>query len=332
MDRKLTYSQGILEAYEYLLENHKDFFVIGQGLWSPWYVGATMSDLDAKFGKHRVIDCPVSELATTGATLGAAICGYRPMIVHPRVDFMLLAVDQIVTQAAKWRHMFGNESSAPITFRAIINRGGEQGAQHSQSLHSWFAHIPGLRVVMPYSAKDARDLMIASVLSNDPVMFIDDRWLYDIEEDYKPIELLKLKDIKPSRLKVGNDITLVGVSYTSKLCLEAADLLEEQLIHAEVFDLRVLNPLDLSTIVESVSKTGRLVVVDGDWSTCGVAAEIISQVIENIDLSKLKGNPQRITLPEAPAPTSKALEDIYYIKTQDIVRVVSQSLLNEKVV
>lgn len=332
MNRKLTYSQGILEAYEYLLENHKDFFVIGQGLWSPWYVGATMNDLDAKFGKSRVIDCPVSELATTGATIGAAICGYRPMIVHPRVDFMLLAVDQIVTQAAKWRHMFGNESSVPVTFRAIINRGGQQGAQHSQSLHSWFAHIPGLRVVMPYSASDARDLMIASVLSNDPVMFIDDRWLYEVEEDYKPIEFVDLKNVKPTKLSSGDEVTMVGVSYTSKLCKEASDILAKDSINADTFDLRTLNPLDLTEIYTSVSKTGRLLVVDGDWSTCGLAAEIIAKVMENIDVTKMKASPQRITLPEAPAPTSKVLEDIYYIKTEDVVNAVQKLFVNEKVV
>jgi pyruvate/2-oxoglutarate/acetoin dehydrogenase E1 component len=331
MDRKLTYAQGILEAYEYLLENHKDFFVIGQGLWSPWYVGATMNDLDAKFGKHRVIDCPVSELATTGATIGAAISGYRPMIVHPRVDFMLLAVDQIVTQAAKWRHMFGNESSAPVTFRAIINRGGQQGAQHSQSLHSWFAHIPGLRVVMPYSAIDARDLMISSVLCNDPVMFIDDRWLYEVEEEYKPVELVDLKNIKPRKLTSGEHVTLVGVSYASKLCAEASQILAKDSISTETFDLRTLNPLDLTDIYASVNKTGRLLVVDGDWSTCGVAGEIIAKVMENTDITKLKANPQRITLPEAPAPTSKVLEDIYYIKTEDVVNAVHKLFVNEKV-
>jgi pyruvate/2-oxoglutarate/acetoin dehydrogenase E1 component len=331
MNRKLNYAKGILEAYEYLLENHKDFFVIGQGLWSPWYVGATMNDLDSKFGKERVIDCPVSELATTGAAIGASICGYRPMIVHPRVDFMLLAVDQIVTQAAKWRHMFGNESSAPVTFRAIINRGGEQGAQHSQSLHSWFAHIPGLRVVMPYSALDARDLMIASVLSNDPVMFIDDRWLYEVEEDYKPVEILDLKNIKPRKLTEGDDVTLVGVSYTSKLSMEAASTLAESGISTEVYDLRTLNPLDLTDIIDSVKKTGRLVVVDGDWSTCGIAGDIISKVMEVVDLSLMKANPKRITLPEAPAPTSKALEDIYYIKTAHVVDAINKLFVDEKI-
>lgn len=319
MKEKFTYADGILEAYEYLLTNHAEFFIIGQGLWSPWYVGSTMKDLDKKFGKERVIDCPVSELATTGATVGAAICGYRPMIVHPRVDFMLLAVDQIVTQAAKWRHMFGGNSSAPATFRAIINRGGEQGAQHSQSLHSWFAHIPGLRVVMPYTAKDARDLMISSVLSDDPVMFIDDRWLYEKEEEYTPVEIIDLKTVKPQKIFSGNDVTLVGISFTSILCEKAASKLAGNGFSCDVFDLRVLNPLNVNDIVESVSRTGRLIVVDGDWSTCGMAGEIIASVIERINVSLLKKPPVRITLPDAPAPTSKVLEDSYYITVQNLI-------------
>lgn len=319
MKKTTTYAAGILEAYEYLLSNHKEFFIIGQGLWSPWYVGATMTDLDKKYGKERVIDCPISELATTGATVGAAICGYRPMIVHPRVDFMLLAVDQIVTQAAKWRHMFGGNSSAPATFRAIINRGGEQGAQHSQSLHSWFAHIPGLKVVMPYTAKDARDLMISSVLSNDPVMFIDDRWLYEKEEEYSEIEILDLNNVKPQKLRSGNDATVVSLSYTSLLCEKACENVELlNGITTDFFDLRVLNPLKIDDIVDSVKKTGKLLVVDGDWASCGMASEIITSVLEKIEILQLKKAPIRITLPNAPAPTSKVLEQAYYIKTTDI--------------
>ncbi len=323
--KKTTYAAGILEAYEYLLSNHKEFFIIGQGLWSPWYVGATMTDLDKKFGKERVIDCPISELATTGATVGAAICGYRPMIVHPRVDFMLLAVDQIVTQAAKWRHMFGGNSSAPATFRAIINRGGEQGAQHSQSLHSWFAHIPGLKVVMPYTAKDARDLMISSVLSDDPVIFIDDRWLYEKEEVYTEVEIIDLNNVKPQKLREGNDITVVGLSYTSLLCENACHSIElSHNIKSDLFDIRVLNPLKIDDILESVKKTGRLLVVDGDWASCGMASEIITSVLEKIDISVLKNSPKRITLPNSPAPTSKVLEQQYYIKTSDIIDALIQ--------
>jgi len=325
MKKTTTYAAGILEAYEYLLSNHKEFFIIGQGLWSPWYVGATMTDLDKKFGKERVIDCPISELATTGATVGAAICGYKPMIVHPRVDFMLLAVDQIVTQAAKWRHMFGGNSSAPATFRAIINRGGEQGAQHSQSLHSWFAHIPGLKVVMPYTAKDARDLMISSVLSEDPVMFIDDRWLYEKEEEYTEIEIIDLNNVKPQKLRNGNDVTIVGLSYTSFLCEKACQSVEiSNKITTDFFDIRVLNPLKIDDILESVKKTGRLLVVDGDWESCGMASEIITSVIEKIDISLLKSSPIRLTLPNSPAPTSKVLEQKYYIKESDIVDALVQ--------
>jgi pyruvate dehydrogenase E1 component beta subunit len=318
MSKKTTYAEGILEAFEYLLSNYKEFFVIGQGLWSPWYVGSTMKDLDKKYGKDRVIDCPVSELATTGATVGAAICGYRPLIVHPRVDFMLLAVDQIVTQAAKWRHMFGGNSTCPATFRSIINRGGEQGAQHSQSLHSWFAHIPGLKVVMPYSAKDARNLLISSVLSDDPVMFIEDRWLYEKEEEYTEVQIVDLNDITPQRLQNGSHATVVGISYTSLLCENVIKKLHGENIFCDLFDIRLLNPLRVNEIVASVEKTGKLLVVDGDWATCGMASEIIARIVEKMDLTKLKASPIRITLPDAPAPTSKVLEDAYYITENEI--------------
>ena len=326
--KKLKYSQGILDAFNYLLENHKEFFVIGQGLWSPWYVGSTMKDLDKKFGKERVIDSPVSEIGVTGAAIGASIAGYRPLVVHPRVDFMLLAVDQIVNQAAKWRHMFGGKSSAPATFRAIINRGGEQGAQHSQSLHSWFAHIPGLKVVMPYSPKDARDLLISSVLADDPVVFMDDRWLYDEEELVKnDFELINLKEVKPNVIDKGDQITLVGIGHSTKLIKEATKIVEN--VSAEIIDLRLLNPIDYSVIIDSVKKTGRLIVVDSDWSSCGMASEIISSVCEQIHPNNLKSKPIKLTLTDAPAPTSKPLEDIYYINPTQVSNCILKSI-NEK--
>ena len=181
-DGTYNYGTALLAGFEWLLDKHPEVFVIGQGLWSPWYVGNSMTDLDKKFGVERIIDTPVSESAVTGAAVGAALAGKKPIVVHPRMDFMLYAMDAIVNQAAKWRHMIGGQAEVPVTIRGIVNRGGEQGAQHSQALHSWFAHIPGLRVVMPASVADARDLLIASVLSPDPVVFIDDRWLYAQEE------------------------------------------------------------------------------------------------------------------------------------------------------
>ncbi|MBT4959292.1 MAG: alpha-ketoacid dehydrogenase subunit beta [Flavobacteriaceae bacterium] len=324
MSDKIKYSKGIHQAFTYLLENHEEFFVIGQGLWSPWYVGETMKDLDKKFGKSRVIDTPVSELAVTGATIGASITGFKPLVVHPRVDFMLLAIDQIVTQAAKWRHMFGNNSSAPATFRAIINRGGEQGAQHSQSLHSWFAHIPGLKVVMPYDGNDARDLLISSVLADDPVVFMDDRWLYDETFEDKGLKLIDLKNVKPKVVKEGTDITIVGIGFTVKKILDTEISIANLGVSSEIIDLRLLNPIDYSVIITSVKKTKRLMVVDGDWSSCGLASEIITSVMENIPPNELISSPRRLTLANAPAPTSKILEDEYYITSKKIIDIIKE--------
>lgn len=314
-----SYGIAIREAFEYLLTHHPKVFTIGQGLWSPWYVGNSMTDLDKKFGVARVIDTPVSELATTGAALGAALSGYRPIVIHPRVDFMLLAVDQIVTQAAKWRSMFGGQVSAPVTIRGIINRGGEQGAQHSQALHSWFAHIPGLRVVMPATARDARDLLIASVLNDDPVLYLDDRWLYDEEEDLPTISPVSLVGQGPRVVREGSDVTLVGCGYATKLCRRAADQLAERDISAEVIDLRILNPLRSEIIVRSAAKTHRVVAVDGDWRSCGMAAEIIAAVAESSDAAGPSVRFARVTHPDAPAPTSRVLEREFYFTSDDIV-------------
>jgi pyruvate dehydrogenase E1 component beta subunit len=313
------YGSAIRDAFAYLLEKYPEVFVIGQGLWSPWYVGNSMTDLDKDFGVSRVIDTPVSESACTGLAVGAAIAGMKPIVVHPRMDFMLYAMDAIVNEAAKWSSMMGGQASAGVTIRAIINRGGEQGAQHSQSLHSWFAHIPGLRVVMPSSVSDARDLLIASVLCNDPVVFIDDRWLYSLQENLSPVIEVQLSEQGPRVIKSGSDITLVGIGFSSKLCSDAALILAENGIEAEVIDIRILNPFDPGVIIHSVLKTGRLLVVDGGWSTAGFAGEVIASVSEQIAPISFKSSPQRVTIPFAPAPASKTLEDIYYPSTTDVV-------------
>ena len=317
MSTRISYAQGILDGFRYLLGNHKDVFTIGQGLWSPWYVGASMKDLDKDFGKDRVIDTPVSELATTGAAIGASLHGYRPIVIHPRMDFMILATDQIVNQAAKWRHMLGGKSPS-VVIRGIVNRGGEQGAQHSQALHSWYAHIPGLRVVMPATAADARDLLIAATLCDDPVLYIDDRWCYEHTEEVAPAGPLDLTKLGPLTRREGKDVTLVGASYSTLLALDAAELLAKKGISAEVIDLRVLNPLDHAVAAASVRKTGRLLAVDGGWSTCGLAGEVIAGVAERLAPSAFRATPLRITLPDAPAPTSKVLEKIYYPTAQQV--------------
>ena len=306
------------------MTNYPEVFCIGQGLWSPWYVGNTMTNLEKEFGKDRLLDTPVSEAGCTGAALGASLSGYRPIVIHPRVDFMLLAVDQIVNQAAKWRHMFGGTVSVPLTVRAIVNRGGEQGAQHSQTLHSWFSHIPGLRVVMPATPTDARDLLISSVLCDDPVLYIDDRWLYESEEEETEITEHALQELKPVCRREGSDVTLVACSFSVKLAMQAAAAMHNKGISCEVIDLRIVNPLDMTEVLKSVAKTGRLLAIDGDWTSCGLAGEIIAGVCEKAQFGSLKAPPQRVTLVDAPAPTSAPLEKLYYPTVEQICSVIKK--------
>jgi len=314
----MKYAEGIRSAFQYLLSSYPEVFAIGQGLWSPWYVGASMTDLDKEFGAARVIDTPVSENACTGAAIGVSLFGYRPIVIHPRMDFMILGTDAIVNQAAKWSHMLGGRASPAVTIRGIINRGGEQGAQHSQALHSWYAHVPGLRVVMPATATDARDLLIASVLCDHPVLYIDNRWLYDREEPDSPIVEQRLEDQRPRILRKGTDITLAGSGYATWLCEQAADMLADEGLSAEVVDLRVLNPFEPDLIARSVQRTGRLLAVDDGWRTCGMAGEIIAAVFERVDPAALKAKPARVALPDAPAPTSRPLEATYYPTVEDV--------------
>ena len=322
--QKYNYGTAILSAFEYLLENYKETFVIGQGLWSPWYVGNSMTDLDKKFGKNRVIDTPVSESATTGAAIGASLAGMKPIVVHPRMDFMLYAMDAIVNQAAKWSHMFGGQAHPGVTIRSIINRGGEQGAQHSQALHAWFAHVPGLRVVMPSTVADARDLLIASVLCKDPVIYIDDRWLYEQEADLPPIVELDLKDQKPQISLEGTDITIVASGHSSYLARKAGEKLKTLNIFPEIIDVRVLNPLYIYDIIKSVKKTKKLVVVDPGWVSSGFSAELVAKVVENIEVNCLTSPPVRVALQDAPAPTASVLEKEYYTSVEDIILVVKK--------
>ena len=285
-----------------------------------------MTDLDKKFGIERVIDTPVSESACTGAAVGASLAGMRPIVVHPRMDFMLYAMDAIVNQAAKWSHMLGGQAHPNVTIRSIINRGGEQGAQHSQALHAWFAHVPGLRVVMPSTVADARDLLIASVLCDDPVMFIDDRWLYDQEDELPPVSEVSLIEQKPQVSIVGSDVTIVASGHASLLARQAAEQLNQDQNLVEVIDVRVLNPFYSGDIIESVKKTGRLLVIDSGWISGGFSAEIIAKVVEQLPVDCLSSAPVRIALPDAPAPTSRVLEKAYYTSTDDIIQTVGKML------
>ena len=326
----MTFGKAIRDAHRYLLENYPEVFVIGQGLWSPWYVGSSMTDLDKDFGTERVIDTPVSEDCCTGVAIGAALSGYKTLVIHPRMDFMILATNQIVNQAAKWSHMLGGQDSPSVTVRGIINRGGQQGAQHSQALHGWYANIPGLKVVMPATPNDARELLISSVLSGTPVMFVEDRWLYDWEDEMLPIKEVDLSKQGPNVLKQGEHITLVGSGYTTYQNTKAAKILGGKGVSAEVVDLRVINPLDITEVLNSVEKTGRLLAVDSGWANCGLAGEIIAAVSEKLPATKWKETPKRLTTVNSPAPTSGSLEDEFYFNEQDIVNKALEIVRNNQ--
>jgi len=316
--RELSFSLAINDALHNAMALDEKVFVIGQGVKSPWYVGNTTRGLIDRFGEKRVIDTPVSENAITGAAVGAALAGMRPVVVHPRMDFMFYAFDPIINEAANWYYMFGGTLSVPVVFWGIINRGGEQAAQHSQALQAMLAHVPGLKVVMPSTPYDAKGLMLAAIQDDNPVVFIDDRWLYGCKEAV-PEDPYIVPIGKGVVRREGKDVTLVSWSYMMEEAKKAAEELALQSIDVELIDLRSLKPFDKELILRSVKKTGRVVVIDGAWKTCGFAAEIAACVGESPLALELKAPICRVCLPDVPAPASRVLEEEYYIKAKDIV-------------
>ncbi len=315
--RKITYSEAIREATEQLMKESQNVFLIGQGVTSPWYVGSTTEDLADQFGKERVIDTPISENAITGSAVGAAMAGMRPIVVHPRMDFMFYAMDPLLNQAGPWFYMFGGKVNVPVTVRAIINRGGAQAAQHSQAAQALFAHVPGIKVVMPSTPYDAKGLLVAAVKDDNPVVFIDDRWCYDLEEDV-PEEIYSVPIGQAAVRRSGKSLTIATISYITSEVLKAAEELADEGIDIEVIDLRSVKPLDKEILFQSIKKTGRLLVVEATWPTCGLAAEVSALAAENV-FSYLKAPIERLSLPDVPAPASVALEKGFYLDRNKII-------------
>ncbi len=325
LNRKLQYSLAINEALHQMMAVDPAVFLIGQGVKSPWYVGRTAEGLLDRFGETRVIDTPVSENSMTGAAVGAALAGMKPIVVHPRMDFMLYAMDPIINEAANWYYMNGGKASVPAVFWGIINRGGEQAAQHSQAVHAVFAHVPGLKVVMPSTPYDAKGLMIAAIQDPNPVVFIDDRWLHGIEE-VVPEETYEVEIGRAVVRREGEHLTIAAISFMAHESIKAAALLAEAGVDVEIIDLRSAKPIDEQLILQSVRKTGRLMIADGGWKTCGLAAEISAMVTESA-FGYLKAPILRVTLPDCPAPASSALEKTYYPTVQTIVQSARSLLL-----
>jgi len=317
-DRILSYVEAIREATAMEMRRDQRVVVFGLDVDDPKAIQGTTKGLWEEFGKDRVFGTPLSEDAMTGVAIGMAMAGLRPIHIHIRMDFLMLAMNQLINVAAKSRYMYGGTVSVPIVIRAMIGKSWGQGAQHSQGLHSFFMHVPGLKVVAPSTPYDAKGCLLAAIRDEDPVIFVEHRMSH-YQKGIVPLEEYEVHPGKARVTRVGRDVTIVGISYMQTECLHAAKLLEEVGIDAEVIDPIWLSPLDIDTICHSVERTGRLIVVDTAWTSCGASAEMVAAVAERLsgirDLKLV-----RIGFAPSTCPTSPTLETAFYPNAQKIAK------------
>src|SRR5260370_28767943 len=323
-ERQITYAEAIREAIDVAMARDPKVYLMGLGVPDPIGVFGTTRGLVDKYGASRVLDMPIAENAMTGVALGSAIVGMRPVMTHMRLEFAMTALDQICNQAGKWHYMFGGQSAIPLTIRMIVGRGWGQGPPHSPSLHAWFSHIPGLKVVAPSTPHDGKGMLIASIEDDNPVVFIEHRWLYSLHgpgpEGHYTVPLSRSRV-----MRTGKDVTLVGSSYATLDAMKAAAILAESGIEADVIDIRTLSPRDDAPILESVRKTGRIVVADQGQLSNGYSADLVAMVVERA-FASLKAPPARVALPDAPTPTTRALSNYYYPTPRHIVAAARKAL------
>lgn len=311
--RLLPYYQAINEAIEQEMTRDENVFMFGLDVDDHKGIQGSTLGLLEKFGSERVFGTPLSEDAMTGVAVGAAMAGMRPIHMHIRMDFLLLCMNQLINMAAKAHYSYAGQVKVPLVVRTMIGRSWGQGGQHSQALHSMFMHVPGIKVVMPSNAHDAKGCLIAAIRDNNPVIFIEHRLLYGTEGYVNP-ESYEVELGKARVLTQGKDITIVATSHMVMEALRAKHHLENVGIHVEVIDPITLYPLDMNTIVESVRKTGRLLIVDNGWLTCGASSEIMARMIELLPEGiNGKAIPMaRMGFAEATCPTTRSLEDLFY--------------------
>jgi acetoin:2,6-dichlorophenolindophenol oxidoreductase subunit beta len=325
--RKLSYVKAVNEALHVSMKKDSKVLCYGLGVDDPKRIFSTTDQLQEAFGEERVFDMPTSENAMMGVGVGVALAGYRPIMMHQRLDFFLLAMDQLVNSAAKWHYMFGGQNTVPMVVRLVMGRGWGQGPTHSQNLQSWFAHIPGLKVVAPATAYDAKGLLRASIEDDNPVVFLEHRWLHNSESDV-PEKDYRISIGSANIVRKGCDVTLVSMSYMTVEAIRAAKVLASQGISCEIVDLRTIRPIDWETVFSSVQKTGKLIALDCSMPTCSVASEIVARVsMERFD--SLTHAPVRIANPDNPEPTSFGLTKHFHPNAVNIVKAVSQMLKTE---
>ena len=320
--RELTYVQAIHEALKQNLEKDKRVFLMGEDIGKYGGVFQITAGLLDQFGPERVIDTPISESAFVGAAIGAAMTGMRPVVEVMFIDFTTCAMDMIVNQMAKIHYMFGGKGKVPLVLHTFQGAGRNTAAQHSQSLHAFFVHIPGLIVVTPSTPYDAKGLMNTAVLDDNPVIFIEHRKLFttkgDVPEEYYTIPFGKA-DFK----RMGRDITIVATHAMVHRSLNVAEMFAKEGIEIEILDPRTLRPLDEEAILESVKKTGKLIVADEGCLACGIASEISAIVAEKA-IEYLRAPILRVGPPATPVPFSPSLERIYIPDEDDVIEAVNK--------
>jgi pyruvate dehydrogenase E1 component beta subunit len=308
--RVVSYVQAINEALVLALDHDPSVFVLGQGVDDPSAMFGTTRGLQQRFGRQRVFDTPLSEEAMMGVSTGAAMNGMRPVYMHNRPDFVLLAFNQLVTHAAKFHYMDNGQTTVPLVVWAAIGRGWGSGAQHSQAIQGLLLGVPGLKIVMPSTPHDAKGLLLSAILDKNPVCVFEHRWLMK-KEGVVPEGFYRVPIGKGICRRPGRDVTIVGASHAIELALQAAGRLAQEGIDAEIVDLRTIKPLDETLILESLHKTGRLLVVDTGWMKGGVCAEVGCLAAEK-GHADLKAPVGRLGLPDIPTPAGYTLEQFYY--------------------
>jgi len=316
LDRTLSYVDAICEATDQEMGRDPSVIVFGLDVDDPKAIQGTTKGLVEKYGPERVFGTPLSEDAMTGVAIGMAQSGLRPIHVHIRMDFLMLAMNQLVNVAAKSSYMYGGQVSVPLVVRSMIGKSWGQGAQHSQGLYSFFMHVPGLKVVAPTTPYDAKGCLLAAIRDDNPVMYVEHRILHFQKGPVPEMDYT----VPPGKARItaaGDDVTLVGISLMHLECLRAREYLRDLGIAAEIIDPIWLAPLDIDTICKSVRKTGRLCVVDNGWTTCGASAEIVAQVLERTQ-GQVDIRVQRLGFAPVTCPTAPNLEEQFYPNARTI--------------
>ena len=321
MKKYISYSTAINQAIKSEMKRDKKIILMGLGVDDPKGVFGTTLNIH-KLLRKQVFDMPTAENGFTGIGLGLAISGFKPIIVHQRVEFSLLSVEQIINQIAKWSYMSDGKVNTPIVIRLIIGKGWGQGPQHSQSLEALFTHIPGLKVVSPSFANDAKELMIESIRDPDPIIFFEHRWLHHTTSIIKK-NRANSKIGKASVIKKGKDITLISFSYSLVECLKCIEDLNKLKINTEIIDLKTLRPLDKKTIINSVKKTKNVLIVDNGMLNNGISSEISAIINESLNEKIVV---KRIGVKDQPIPSSPAIAKFCYPRKKNIIETILKIL------